>query len=568
MAAALPATSNLLLITMYVLGGTGIQTNIPRKLYVLRIVTVTCIHFGMALKCSLFVNDIKTCENFHCMKVNFSRILLRAFMVGCYTALYLKKRQMEKMLKYFYILGQRYQSVTKIHLNVFSLATVMTLLLFGVVTLIALVLLSTKPTLTDAQLKETTFSKISFPFFPLEVFVVMLVFISTSMLFFLASTIFSLFFISFCIFLKNILQECSFRLKLENRKDILYRFINEYSRIHLFAGIMETAMSLQVFWLCSSTFIEMFSLFSNFLGFHRYGNDIYTIEKVVFNTLNFTSFVSISYFAAEVSRVDEDLRKQVKATAFNLRISKENKEQGELLYRFIKSKEKLVFSAGGVISFTRGKTTIKVLFIDDSDIKQIQELLPSIIPPLKGTLNVHQIITNSRGVFFYRNVSCYCEQNSLCNCFPKEKFSFSDVTQAPKKNYPLEKIYSSDSGSDSIDEPDTGESEEIFSEEVSVNKMYEGVYILVEFTGETRRKIKYTYAAIIQNKMDEDGEIQIMCLKAKDSKRKIFQVDEKDVSYVNFEQVLAILPQPRLIMKGNRIFMSFLLPSIHLKSEM
>ena len=37
--------------------------------------------------------------------------------------------------------------------------------------------------------------------------------------------------------------------------------------------------------------------------------------------------------------------------------------------------------------------------------------------------------------------------------------------------------------------------------------MCEGVHILVEFVGGGRKKIKYTYAAIIQNKIGDEGEI-------------------------------------------------------------
>ena len=90
--------------------------------------------------------------------------------------------------------------------------------------------------------------------------------------------------------------------------------------------------------------------------------------------------------------------------------------------------------------------------------------------------------------------------------------------------------------------------------------MCEKVHVLVEFVGGDRKKIKYTFAAIIQNKIDDEGEIKIMCLKANDSKRRTYHTDEHDISYVNFDQILAILPQPKLTLRGNRIFYEFIVP--------
>lgn len=48
-----------------------------------------------------------------------------------------------------------------------------------------------------------------------------------------------------------------------------------------------------------------------------------------------------------------------------------------------------------------------------------------------------------------------------------------------------------------------------------------------------------------------------MCLKANDCNKKLFRPDENDVSYVNFAEIRAILPLPKLNMKGDRIFYEF-----------
>lgn len=220
----------------------------------------------------------------------------------------------------------------------------------------------------------------------------------------------------------------------------------------------------------------------------------------------------------------------------------------------------------------KGKTVVKVFFIDDNDIKSIEKCLPPQIPALSGTFKVHQLISNSTGNFFYRNVSCYCQRNGLCKCFPLQEFTFNkNPNQKSKlkrqKNIPRKRIYSSSSASElSVDfdeefytETDKTQ-EHVFLEETSVNKMREGVHVLVEFVGGSKKKKRNTHMLQIQNQMDEEGEIKIMCLKANDDKRTVYKIDENDISYVKFEQIKKILPQPKLTMRGNRIFYHYPFP--------
>lgn len=60
--------------------------------------------------------------------------------------------------------------------------------------------------------------------------------------------------------------------------------------------------------------------------------------------------------------------------------------------------------------------------------------------------------------------------------------------------------------------------------------------------------------------MEEDGEIKVMFLRSTDDSGKNFQVKENDISYIRFDEVLGILKNPSLKMKGNRIFYQFDVP--------
>ncbi|GFS53322.1 uncharacterized protein TNIN_322351 [Trichonephila inaurata madagascariensis] len=112
-------------------------------------------------------------------------------------------------------------------------------------------------------------------------------------------------------------------------------------------------MSSEVLWICAASLTDLFAGISVALGFYSYGNHVYTIEKVLYTTFDLMSFFSIIFFAAEVSRKDQILRKMVKETAFWMSLSDETEVNGKLLYKLIKSKEEIVLSAWGVFSFTR-----------------------------------------------------------------------------------------------------------------------------------------------------------------------------------------------------------------------
>ncbi|GBM59821.1 hypothetical protein AVEN_10026-1 [Araneus ventricosus] len=205
----------------------------------------------------------------------------------------------------------------------------------------------------DALFKLNYPSELSF-----KTIFVMFYFTSTKVLPLIVSILFSLFYISVCIFLSRILRECGQRLKLGCKsagiKQVSDRFIAEYTDVHRFACDIESSLSLQVLAICVTNFAELFAIFAIVLRFYPFESTAFIIEKAFISPINFTSLFGIAYFASEVQREDQEVRRALKEIMYISSLSKETWKSGEIMRRFIKSKENIVFSAWRVFNFSRG----------------------------------------------------------------------------------------------------------------------------------------------------------------------------------------------------------------------
>lgn len=88
-------------------------------------------------------------------------------------------------------------------------------------------------------------------------------------------------------------------------------------------------------------------------------------------------------------------------------------------------------------------------------------------------------------------------------------------------------------------------------------KVKHGTFLLVQI--ETKAKVKkiYKYVAVAQGEI-EDAEVKVMFLKsASGQDSNLFVMDDEDVAYISYIQILEILPEPDIKVMGNRIFYSF-----------
>ena len=71
-------------------------------------------------------------------------------------------------------------------------------------------------------------------------------------------------------------------------------------------------------------------------------------------------------------------------------------------------------------------TSIKLYFIEDEAVEQALRRMRSTIPPVQGTMRIHQVITLAREEITSRDVSCMCStyRKLECECWNTKHFSF------------------------------------------------------------------------------------------------------------------------------------------------
>lgn len=81
-------------------------------------------------------------------------------------------------------------------------------------------------------------------------------------------------------------------------------------------------------------------------------------------------------------------------------------------------------------------------------------------------------------------------------------------------------------------------------------------FLLVNVPTENKKN-EYRYVAVADTSVDEDGEIKVTFLRCQRNSAKIFKLEQNDIAYVPCEQVVQILPTPRLQKKGSRSYYCF-----------
>lgn len=212
-------------------------------------------------------------------------------------------------------------------------------------------------------------------------------------------------------------------------------------------------------------------------------------------------------------------------------------------------------------------SSIKLFTITSDDIRLIRQCIPKKIEVLKGTKKLHQLIVKQKGHLFYRELSCYCpevDKDGICKCFQSEiYFPIKKTTEETSSGKRYYEIYSSSDESDAeCDIQKTGPQNlevEVPSTSGKKQGISKGQYMLVEVFTKDKKK-KYYYVAVAQDDMEEDGEVRVMFLKALDSSKKKFYPDERDVSYVEYEQIKEVLEDPVTVLREKGICYQFAAP--------
>ncbi|XP_042261532.1 uncharacterized protein LOC121893595 isoform X2 [Thunnus maccoyii] len=74
----------------------------------------------------------------------------------------------------------------------------------------------------------------------------------------------------------------------------------------------------------------------------------------------------------------------------------------------------------------KSNSDIKLYWVAEEDIARVDEAVPTALPIVKGTLGIHQVITDTPGKISHRELSCFCKRFGLtCECEPPMVFDFN-----------------------------------------------------------------------------------------------------------------------------------------------
>lgn len=219
------------------------------------------------------------------------------------------------------------------------------------------------------------------------------------------------------------------------------------------------------------------------------------------------------------------------------------------------------------------ETSIKLYFVTEEAIEEVAKSVPLQIIPVKGTQKIHQICPQSSTAILHREAACFCEANTFvreqyCPCY---HFSQASLVSSKKKEpLPEKDEWSSSSENEQEFVPDDRSSDlnSYPSEDVdtdqpilqpySEEKIKEGTHILVQIMGGHRNKSQFRYVAVCMGQLDNNYEVKVMFYKAAAEENSLFTINEDDSSYISENQILGVLPQPEIKMKGKRIYYKFL----------
>lgn len=91
------------------------------------------------------------------------------------------------------------------------------------------------------------------------------------------------------------------------------------------------------------------------------------------------------------------------------------------------------------------------------------------------------------------------------------------------------------------------------------SKIENGDYLLVNVNVDVSKAKVNTYKYVCKaiSDVEDDGEIKVMFMRVVDKCAKRFRLDEKDVSYVDCQDVIERLSNPEIVKRGHRIYYDF-----------
>ncbi|GIY58699.1 uncharacterized protein CDAR_416061 [Caerostris darwini] len=350
---------NILVLTLYVLGIPVVNKQKQRK--TLRIIHMLSLIFGQFFtlySLATYVFDLANfCDNLSCSKMVLSLMIWEISLIMNRYSIYSKRIQIKGLLESFENIQRVYKYKLGKNMIIINVLTIV-FLTFSV-TYLGLIMLCF---FVDRNESEEWFDDLTFNSnitvsFPIKVSFNIIYIVSTRLFRLVTPQFLTIFYIQWCLILNRLVKQCIEELRISfhtsNKHCIIQHFMRNYSVLHELHLMVESALSMEIFWLMASHFIIVFAMLSKVLGFFGYFDLILDIENTIFFFLDTISLFSIIFFASRVNKEDERIRDKVKDIAFHLSLVKETKETSKLLIRYIQSKRHLVLTAWGIFQFKK-----------------------------------------------------------------------------------------------------------------------------------------------------------------------------------------------------------------------
>ncbi|CAG9794115.1 unnamed protein product [Diatraea saccharalis] len=88
----------------------------------------------------------------------------------------------------------------------------------------------------------------------------------------------------------------------------------------------------------------------------------------------------------------------------------------------------------------------------------------------------------------------------------------------------------------------------IEKENIHPTKISDGVHVLVKVS--SAKDKHYTYLGVAKSEVDEEGDVKIMFYKTVDKTGKRFKAVDTDISYEPYDNILEIVPNPKIVVKA------------------
>lgn len=352
---------NVILDFLYILGVPGMKRKEQWQLTLLHLISITIMHIGHLHILVLDGGVLNYCNDFQCSKITFSIIMWRLLLLANWYSIYFKRKEVKDLLSAIEMLQKERNKKLFRTLNVINGIFVLVLLVY-----VYLIVRGSSGIILwpDSNKIDSMFHKLAFGLgtaiqIPVKAAFIFLFHFFTWPFIYLCPLLLSLFYTSWCFVLSRQLKEIGDQLadlsqsSSSNSRRLAIGFINNYGDMYQLAGLSESALSTQVFWLCSSHFLLLFRLFSKLLFVYTY-IPITLVNDSVVPVLQSLCFFAISYSASEVSHQDGVVRERAEDAAFRMELAKDTKDCGEILAKFVRSRKPLIFSACGMFDFTKG----------------------------------------------------------------------------------------------------------------------------------------------------------------------------------------------------------------------